>query len=358
MSLRPALAAFAMLLLVALPPAAQAAYDPVGGGTTRLVLDPSFLGLLHRSGATLGAVAPARLSHGTVSFPVSGGKLDPTTSNGTLRHEGALVIAHGRRRIPIKALQLKTSAGRSPFSAKVGGSQLKLGSGATTTVARRGFGIGIEVDSLALSRTLATRLGKKLRLPGVLEAGQALARSATSASPQTVTLLPEGATTLSFDPGFEAKLRSLFVAVNPIFPAEHPGAFTLPIGGGKLSPLGTEGYAQTEGSLEFLQLGGGQLFWGESRFDLGAQSASAEVNAQPSPPYAGKVGRIPFASLGAGAFEAVARSRQLSLTGAPLTLDPGMAATFNQLFAEPQGKKDVFHGGEAVGTTSFAARGQ
>jgi len=359
MSLRSTLAFIAVLAAsVALPPVAQAAYDPVGGGTTRLVLDPSFFGLLHRSGATLSAVAPARLSHGTVSFPVTGGKLDPTTSNGTLRHEGALVIGSAGRRIPIKALQLKTSAGRSPFAAKVGGSQLKLGTGATTTVSRRGFGIGIEVGSLALSRTLATRLGKKLGLRGVLKAGQPLARSVTRALPQTVTLVPGGGASLSFDPGFEAKLRSLFVAVNPIFPAEHPGAFTLPVGGGKLSPLGSEGYAQTEGALEFLQLGGGQLFWAEARLDLGAHSATAEVNAQPSPPYAGKVGRIPFGGLGAGAFESDPKSRDLSLTGTPLTLDPAMAATFNQLFAEPQGKEDVFHGGEAVGTTSFVARGQ
>jgi hypothetical protein len=354
----------ALILLVTvvgsmtLPPLAGAAYDPVGSGTTRLVLDPTFLGLLHRNGVTLSATSPARLSHGTVSFPVSGGKLDPTTSNGSLRHEGALLIRSAAGRIPIKALQLKTSARRSPFSAKVGGSQLKLGSARTTTVARRGFGVGVEIDSLALSSTLATRLAKKLKLRGVIQVGQPLGRSVSNAFPLTVSLLSKGAAVLTLDPGFEAKLRSLFVAVNPIFPAEHPGYFSFPIRGGRLSPGGREGVVETEGALEFLQLGGGQLFWAENQLDLGTGNATAEVDVQPAPPYGGKVGRLLFAALGAGAFEANAKARVLSLSGAPLTLDAAMAETFNKLFAEPRGESGVFSAGEALGTTSFEVRGQ
>jgi hypothetical protein len=356
--LRATLAVAALIAVAALPSSALASYDPVGGGATRLVLDPTFLALLGRNGVKLSAVAPARLKGGTLTLPLGGGKLDPTTSDGTLRHEGALVFAGPGGRIPLKALQLKTTARGAPFTAKVGGSQLKLGRSRGLTVTRRGFEAEITVSSLALSAKLAIRLGKKLKLRGVLEPGQPLGRSVTEVRPQTVTLLSQGAAGLTLDPGFEAKLHSLFVAVNPIFPAEHPGAFTLPIGGGKLSPTGREGFAQTEGALEFLQLGGGQLFWGETRVDLGDGGASAEVNAQPSPPYGGKVGRIPFASLGAGTFDGDPRSRGLSLAAAPLTLDAAMAPTFNQLFAEPQGQHDVFQAGEPVGSISFAARGQ
>ena len=358
MRLRATFAVVALIGAAALPSPAPASYDPVGGGATRFVLDPAFLGLLAHNGVKLSAVAPARLKGGTLTLPLGGGKLDPTSSNGTLRHEGALVLAGPGGRIPLKALQLKTTARGAPFTAKVGGSQLKLGTSRGLAATRRGFDAEIKVSSLALSAKLATRLGKKLALRGVLEPGQPLGRSVTRVRPQTVTLLSEGAASLSLDPGFEAKLRSLFVAVNPIFPAEHPGVFTLPVGGGKLSPVGREGFAQTEGSLEFLQLGGGQLFWGETGLDLAAAVATAEVDAEPSPPYAGKVGRIPLASLGAGAFDADPRSRALSLAGAPLTLDAGMAATFNQLFAEPQGQHDVFEVGEPVGSISFAARGQ
>lgn len=358
MRLRSAIAVAALLAAVALPPVARAAYDPVGGGSTRFVFDPSFLALLAHNGVRLTAVAPASLSHGTLTLPLVGGKFDPTTASGTVEHDGALVLSGPAGRIPLKALQLKTTARHSPFTAKVGGSQLKLGESRSPTVTRRGFDERVMVGTLSLSAKLATRLGKKLSLRGILRPGQPLGRSVTVVRPQTVTLLGKGSASLALDSDFEAKLHSLFVAVNPIFPAEHPGAFTFPIGGGKLSPAGSEGYAQTEGSLEFLQLGGGQLFWSESRLDLGAASATAEVDAEPSPPYSGKVGRLPYAALGAAAFDAEARSRELSLAGSTLTLGPAMAATFNQLFAAPQGKSDVFHGGEAVGDVSFAAWGQ
>lgn len=359
MKTRAALAILATLAGVAvLPPLARAAYDPVGSGTTRLVLDPSFLGMLHRAGAELSAVAPARLSRGTVSLPVTGGKLDPTTSNGSLRHEGALVIRSAGGRIPIKDLQLKTSARRSPFSAKVGGSQLKLGVAGTTAVARRGFGVEVEVGSLALSTTLAIRLAKKLRLRGAIKAGEPFARSVSEASPQTVTLLSKGVATLTLDPGFEAKLSSLFVAVNPIFPAEHPGAFTLPVFGGRLSPAGSEGTVETQGVLEFIQLGGGQIFWGENRFDLGTGSAGTELEVEPSPPYGGKVGVVPFAALGPGAFAAKPKKRTLALSGVPLALDAAMARTFNEVFVAPQGESSVFLGGEAIGSLSLTAQGQ
>jgi hypothetical protein len=52
------------------------------------------------------------------------------------------------------------------------------------------------------------------------------------------------------DPAFVNKLNSLFVAVNPIFPAEHPGSFDLPIFGGTISPDGSLGRVETKGSLE------------------------------------------------------------------------------------------------------------
>lgn len=68
------------------------------------------------------------------------------------------------------------------------------------------------------------------------------------AQPETITLLGRGAATLALDPGILAKLQSLFVAVNPIFPAEHQGpVFTLPIFGGVIAPDGSSGTIETPG---------------------------------------------------------------------------------------------------------------
>jgi hypothetical protein len=362
MRLRGAIAAaLALICLLTLAPLAQADYDPLGSGATKLTLDKGFLALLRQNGVKLSATAPAKLKGTTATFPVSGGKFDPTNAKGTVEHEGALVFEKGNRSLPLSALQLKTTQRHSPFSVKAGGGQLKLAAAKSLAVTREGFGEKVKVRKLSLSAKVATRLAKKLRLKGVFEEGQPLGQALTRARPQTVTVLGQGKAELSLDPTILAKLQSLFVAVNPIFPAEHVGSlFTLPIFGGTIAPDASLGTLETQGSLEFLQLGGGQVFWAEDWLDLDAKTASPEVNVQPSPPYQGKVGRVPIAGLGltGASISSDPKARTVTVTGASLALQASTAATFNEVFARPQGKEGVFAVGEALGAVSFVAQGQ
>jgi hypothetical protein len=351
-----------LLLLLALSPIAQAAYDPLGSGATKLTLDKSFLGLLKENGIKLAATAPAKLSGANVSFPVSGGMFDPTVGKGTVEHEGALVFKADGRSIPVKALQLKTTQRHAPLSAKVGGNQLKLASAKSLTVAREGFGDKVKVTTLSISSKLATRLNKKLGLRGVFKQGQALGQTQTKALPETIDVLESGKASFTFDPGIEAKLKSLFVAVNPIFPAEHIGAqFTLPIFGGTISPDASLGTIETLGSMEFVQLGGGQsgqVLWGEEWLELVPKTASPEVTILPTPPYVGKAGKLPIATFVLAA-PAVANPKARTVTvTASLAVTAATAATFNEVFAKPQGKSGVFVAGEALGSIAFVAQGQ
>jgi hypothetical protein len=350
----------AMSALLAFAPLAAANYDPLGSGATKLTLDKSLLALLKANGVKLKAVAPARLKSGVVSFPVSGGKFDPPAAKGFVKHEGALVFSVGSRQVPIKAPQLKTTSKHSPLSAKVGGSQLKLATASSLKASRSGFGEKIAVTGLDLSAKLATRLGKKLRLREVFKPGLPLGKTSTTVAPQTVTVLGQGRASLTLDPGFQAKLGSLFVAVNPIFPAEHPGPFTLAIFGGTISPDATQGTVETQGSLEFLQLGGGQVFWAENWLEMAGGALSPEVNLQPSPPFGGKVGRQGVASFSLAGAKAAADSnaRTITVEGATLTASAQTARTFNEVFAKPQNKDNVFAAGEALGSLSFVAQGQ
>jgi len=338
-------------------PAAQGAYDLLGSGMTKLTLDSSFTALLKQNGVKLSAVAPAKLSGGTVSFPVTGGKFDPTSSRGEVEHEGALLFAANGSRVPVKALQLKTTQRRSPFSAKVGGSQLKLATAKSLAVARAGFGDKVKVSALSLSAKLATRLAKKLGLRGVIVAGLPLGSAATTAQPQTVQVLAKGKATFTLDPAFQAKLAALFVAVNPIFPAERPGSFSLPIAGGEIAPDGSQGTIATAGALEFLQQGGGQAFWADGSLDLAAKLFSPEVELRPAPPYAGKLGPVAVASLALLTSSASPRARTVNLAGT-LSLDAATAQSFNELFAKPQGKEAVFAAGETVASVSLGVQAQ
>jgi len=357
---RGASAAFiAALALLAAAPLAAGAYDPLGSGTTKLTLDPGFLALLRHNQVKLRAIAPAKLVGNVVSFPLAGGKFDPVAARGTLEHEGGLFLQAGPRKLPLRSLQLKTTQRHAPFSVKAGGSQMKLASVDGLAVSRQAFGERIDASGLELSTKLATRLGKKLDRRGLFKAGQPLGRVRSTAQPETIAVLGRGRASLTLDPGILAKLGSLFVAVNPIFPAEHPGAeFTLPIFGGTIAPDGAQGTIETAGALEFLQQGGGQLFWREGRLELGAATASAEVEAAPAPPFAGKLGRIAIASLAPGAVAADPKARTVRVSAAALALSAASAATFNELFARPQGKEGVFVAGEPLGTVSFTAQGQ
>lgn len=347
--------ALVSILLLAFPLAARAAYDPVGSGTTRIVLDKRFAAFLDRAGVSVTAKAGAAKRGRTLVLPVTGGSFDPTVGRGEVEQEGTIVFESPRRRLPLRKLVVKTTS--SPLVAKVGGSQLKVATSAATDSRRRGFGTAFSARKLELTEKVATRLNKKLRPRQQFEAGRPIGTLVTEPQPLLVSMVPTGRATLLFDAAFIAKLDQHFVSLNPISPAERSGAtFTLPIiAEGALAPDASTGTLRTGGEVEFLQLGAGQVFWHELWFDVGLHAALAEVNVQPTPAFPGKLGQIPVLSLGTGLAASDPGARTISLAGAPLTLATATAATFNQAFAE--GEED-FKAGEFIGTISFTAQGQ
>lgn len=336
---------------------ASGAYEEVGSGATKVTLDKSFLALLKSKGVRLSAQGPATLSGRVLRLPVSGGKVDPTTGEGTVEHEGALVLRAGSRRIPIRFLQLKTTRRHAPFAAKVGGGQLKLASATGVAFSRRGFAGKVKVSGLRMSQQVATRLEKKLRLRGAFPEAQPIGSAVTVADPATIFLQGRGAVALSLDPAIVEKLKSLFVAINPIFPAEHVGTpFSFPILGGSIAPDAGSGTVEADGSIELLQLGGGQVFIHLPRLELGTSLATAELDVEPSPPYVGKVGRTSFATMSpAGAARSSAAARTVGIDNGILALTTATADAFNTAFAEG---KAVFGTGEVLGSVGFTAYGQ
>lgn len=353
---RGAAACVLALLALAMAPAARAAYDPVASGATVLRLDRSFLRLLRAKGVELSTREGASFGKGSLRFPVAGGKFDPRTGRGTVEHGGTVLFRRGGRTLSLKGLQLKTTRRSSPLVARLGGGQLKLGPAQGIEVSRRGFGERVSIPSMRLTAKFATRLSKRLGLRGI-EEGTPIGSAVTRTNPATVTILPKGRAQLELDPAMAAKLDELHVAVNPIFPAERPGLFTLPIFGGKMALDFATGFLQLQGGIEFVQLSGGQVIWRESRVDLETRSLEPEAEILPSPPFGGKSGRVPVLTLGLeGAVTATDPGpRTLTMTGAPLALSDGTAAQFDEVFAKNQGKQGSFHGGEILGRLSAAA---
>jgi hypothetical protein len=346
----------AALSLLLAPSLCQAAYDPIGGGTTKLSFDKGFLALMRKEGIKLSATAPAKLKGNTLILPVVGGKEDPTTGKAEVEHEGTLVFAKGNRKLPLREIELK--AKKTPLFAKVGGSQLKLASTKKLSSQRQGFGQGFRAQTLLLTQKVATRLNKKLRTGKLFQEGMSLGALTSSTVPQRVAILPQGQATLTPDPAILAKFKALFVSLNPISPAElQPGPILkLPIAlGGQIAPDASEGTLRLGGAIEALQLGAGQVFHKEYWLDLGAKSTSAEVDVEPTPAFPGKLGRIGVFEIGVGSVASDPKTRAITVSGAPLTLTASTAQTFNEAFA--QGKA-VFGAGEVFGTVGFGVVGQ
>src|ERR1700761_9035706 len=113
---------------------ARADYDPIGSGQTKITLDKGFLKGLKAVGGRLSVTAPAKLSGGVLTVPAVGGKFDPVAGMGTVEGEGALILSADGRKVPIKSLKLRTTQEHAPFTAKVGGSQLKIATATKVTV--------------------------------------------------------------------------------------------------------------------------------------------------------------------------------------------------------------------------------
>jgi hypothetical protein len=259
----------------------------------------------------------------------------------------------------LKSLVLKTTRKSSPLSAKFGGGQLKLASSSKLTSKRSGFGVASKVTQIRLSAKAAIRLDKKLGLKGVFSEGQLLGSSLTDAQPETVTVKEGGRAELSLAPEFAAKLSALFVAVNPVFPAEHLGApFTLRVTDGQIAPDASSGTLETSGALELIQQDGGQAFFRELAPELGLASTRSEYQFIASPTSPGPVVTGPLLGLGAGTEVSEPKARTINLSGAPLPLTAATAQGLNETFAKPQGKSNVFQSGEALGSLSFVVQAE
>lgn len=346
------------LLALLFAPTAQATYDPIGSGTTKLTLDKSFMALMKAKGVTLSAKAPAKRQGKTLIIPVSGGKSDPTIEKAEILQEGTLVFQKGNRKLPLRDIELK--AKKTPIYAKVGGGQLKVASAKSIASKREGFGSSFSAKGLQLTQKLVTRLNKKLRTKDAFKEGQTLGVIKSQTQPQLVTILAQGQGTLVPDPAILAKFKSLFVSLNPISPAQlSPGPLlSFPIAaGGQISPSASEGTLRMGGAIELLQLGAGQVFQQEYWLDLGAKSTSAEVEVQPTPAFPGKLGRIGVFGLNmaAATVSSDPKARAIAVANAPLTLGAQTAQTFNDAFAAG---KATFAAGETFGVVSFSAVGQ
>lgn len=219
-------------------PSALAADVPVAGGTTDLRINPATAGVLTDAGLSVAPVGPATAKGLRVTFPVTGGAIDPATAAGRVTHSGGLAFSSHGTTVRLTNFIVTTTGGRPVLTAAVGSARIPLAgidlSGAK--VIRRGSG-GIDTWVVRAQANLTPVAAGALNaafgthLPGGVNVG----RVDLKLRPAQI-LLTGGGTTLALDAGTAKALTGLGVTPSVIAPGTVTAAgLRFPITAGRLA---------------------------------------------------------------------------------------------------------------------------
>lgn len=245
-----ALIALAGMLIAAAPAGAATSTVKLAGGTTALKLDKGATKTLKRLKIKLTASKPAKEAGGTITFPISGGAIDPATGKGTIAQKGGLTFRVGAKKVALTSLTLNT--GKGVLSAKVGKKTVAVGtvSMKKAKVTRDGLATNLAGVQVKLSAAGAKALRTALAVKG-LKSGLALGVAAVKTTPAEVAI-SGGTSTLTLDAGTATALSQLGVKIAPVAPATATSPVTLsfPLTGGTLNATTLAGMIQGAGGLQ------------------------------------------------------------------------------------------------------------
>jgi hypothetical protein len=234
----------------------------VAAGQTMLQVDRGTARVLNRAGVRVDLLGPARTGRSGLTFPATGGAIDPRTLRGAVDHTGGLRFRAGGRAVDLTQLRYTIGARSSTLSAVVGGSRLTImrlnlrrarvaSDGPLTKSARRITATLTGGAARALNRAFDVRLfAGGLRI-GTVRTEVELADA----------VLAGGDTTLALDAGAADALRSLGITPGVVGAARAGDAgLAFPITGGRVDARTLAG--------EIAHSGGISLTRGDTRVEL------------------------------------------------------------------------------------------
>jgi len=346
----------ATLFAVAVP-SARAEGDPLASGTTRLILEKGLKGSLRHSEVKLVAKRPAKSNGRTVTLPVHGGEIDPTTGEGVATHRGGIGFVHGRWSFFLRSLSLDTR--RRVLTARLGGKKTTVAFARKISFVREGYGTKITVGELSLTGPLAREFNSRLHV-GFFKAGRSFARGSSATEPLTVKVIPvtpgiHGAGLMYLRPLDEA--ASKLVAKGVIYPeipcpASCPNTVSLignaryfgtghptmgfHITGGRIAPDRSMGEITTEGGIRVStngpEINPAVVTLRDFSLDLTLNTVTADVEFQPSPPAPGDIGRVTVGTIDRNGIKLVGIGGE---TFDAVRLTATTASAINQVFPGP-----------------------
>jgi hypothetical protein len=247
-TLRVAAAGVLVALAVAAP--AGAATVNLAGGSTTLKLDAGTAKALDGLGVSVTPIKPAKAGSKGISFPITGGSIDPATAAGTIEHGGGLQLRAGSTRVRLTSFTIGVD--RTPaISVKAGKARLTAFSLslAKAKVARAGLGTTVSGVAVKLSAKGAAALNRAFGVKA-FKRGLRVGTATVRATPGQIAFTG-GATALTLDPGAAQALASLGISAAPAAPAtaNTDGSLAFPITGGRVDAKSLAGSITHSGGL-------------------------------------------------------------------------------------------------------------
>jgi hypothetical protein len=365
-------AAAVIVALLAFVPAANAARDPISGGTTDLHLKSGFLKKLTNLGIGIAGVSTGQVGGSKISLPVSEGMFDPVVAQGHFKSPGGWQFVKGARSVPITGVEVNTV--RGALYATISGAHMMFGTLSPITAGREGFGARIKAGQLTLTQKAATRISNKLGLQGGQRINQRVMSNEFSiTSPSNLTILGQNEATLEANAKtlgkFAEKGVVLASGIKPIAPAKNTKVtnFTFPITGGTLATDYSTGSVTTTGGVEIIKVGktlSPTMKITNIQLEMQQKDATVEIEITPNPPFPGATGRSSIVELvfPANSVTSNPTTRQITIKGAEAKLQPVAAATLNQVFNQGGEKtppaSSEFVAGDPFGTFSMVLQAQ
>jgi len=336
-----AVAAGALVALVVAAPASAASVK-LSGGSTTLKLDAGAARALQGLGVSVTPIGPAKAGSRGISFPVTGGTIDPATAAGTIRHGGGLQLRAGATRVRLTSFTIGVDKTPS-LSVKAGKARLTAFSLslAKAKVSRAGLGTNVSGVAVRLSAEGAAALSTAFGVHAFAR-GLRIGTATVRAVPGQIAFTG-GATSLALDPGTAQALTSLGIAAAPAAPATA-------------NPDGSLAFPITSGKVDAKTLAGSIAHSGGLTLTKGSTSVTVSdfvIETAPAPKLTALLGttRFDLASLDLSAIKATVSGR--TVTAGPVTVKLTKAAAdgLNQAFGTT-----AFAEGLSIGTATVTGR--
>jgi hypothetical protein len=334
--------------------------DPIAYSTYTFDLSKGFKKKLQANGVKMNG-----------SVRVTKGDIDPTTGAGDLNF-ASLAFSKGGKKINFRHL-------KGSMPGKVSGSKGKLFQlSAPASLSRAGFGANLGAVSVKLLGSAAKKINKTLGLHS-LKAGS-VGSFTLDYQPRTVKILGGTATVTGALTAGSVVLKLLTAHCGTIPAPVAPATQTLPetffpVGGGTISPLGTEGVVQQQGGVRIINSTAGacatsptaSLVQEGFAVNLALQNIQAHVVVEQAAALCGGSGSVcpPFTGDKGVAITQLAdpegalvildvTNHTISVNGATIKINDVSATTLNGVFPNVTGNPaNDFKGGDVFGASDL-----